>query len=106
MRDCRAPAPPAGDHAPPDSLVNCTHPQFILDTYPAGTLGRLIGIQANASSKDVTQLDNSSATEADPLEDWAAAMLELHRKHGVKILGGCCGTSLPHMRALVAVASS
>ena len=106
MRDCRAPASPAGDHAPPDSLVNCTHPQFILDTYPAGTLGRLIGIQANASSKDVTQLDNSSVTEADPLDDWAAAMLELHRRHGVKILGGCCGTSLPQLRALVGVASS
>ena len=83
-------------------FVNCTHPQFLLDAYPAGTLDRLIGIQANASSKDVTQLDGSCATEADPVEDWARAMFELHAKHQVPILGGCCGTTLAHMRMLVA----
>jgi homocysteine S-methyltransferase len=88
---------------PTGYFVNCTHPQFILDAYPAGTLGRLIGIQANASSKDVTQLDDSSATEADPVDDWARAMLDLHHKHDVKVLGGCCGTSLPHMQAIVAL---
>ncbi len=81
-------------------FVNCTHPQFILDAYPAGTLDRLIGIQANASSRDVTQLDNSCATESDPIENWSRAMLELHAKHGVRILGGCCGTTLAHMQSL------
>jgi homocysteine S-methyltransferase len=82
-------------------FVNCTHPQFILDVYKPGELDRLIGIQANASSKDVTQLDGACATEADPVEDWARAMLELHAKHQVPILGGCCGTTLEHMRSLV-----
>ena len=86
---------------PTGYFVNCTHPQFIVDAYRAGALDRLIGIQANASSKDVTQLDNSNSTDADPVEDWAQAMLELHQKHDVKILGGCCGTSLPHMQAIV-----
>ena len=83
-------------------FVNCTHPQFLLDAYPVGTLDRLIGIQANASSKDVTRLDGSCATEADPVENWARAMLELHTKHHVPILGGCCGTTLAHMRSLIA----
>ncbi|MEP4079511.1 homocysteine S-methyltransferase family protein [Haloferula sp.] len=87
---------------PPDGyFVNCTHPRFITANYGVGTLTRLIGIQANASSKDVTQLDASTATEADPVEDWASAMLDLHAKHQVPTLGGCCGTTLAHMAQLI-----
>lgn len=91
---------------PTGYFVNCTHPKFILNAYRAGSIDRLIGIQANASSKDVTQLNDSSATESDPVEDWAKAMLDLHQKHDVKVLGGCCGTSLPHMQAIVALFQS
>ncbi len=87
-------APPTGYY------VNCTHPQFILDAYPKQSLGRLIGIQANASSKDVTTLDGSSATESDPLESWTRSMLRLHEEHQIPILGGCCGTSPAHLKAL------
>ncbi|BCX47789.1 homocysteine methyltransferase [Haloferula helveola] len=85
---------------PAGYFVNCTHPQFLLDAYEAGSLERLVGIQANGSSRDVTALDGAAATEADPVETWAAAMAELHRRHGVSVLGGCCGTTLPHLQAL------
>ncbi len=87
--------------APTAYYVNCTHPQFLLDHYEIGELDRLKGIQANGSSKDVTKLDGSSETIADPVSDWAEAMLKLHEYHGVQILGGCCGTGLEHMQALV-----
>jgi homocysteine S-methyltransferase len=83
-------------------FVNCTHPRFILDACAPGTLDRLIGIQANASSKDVTRLDGSAATEADPVETWVRSMFELHATHRVPVLGGCCGTSPEHMRSLAA----
>lgn len=86
---------------PEGYFVNCTHPQFIIDAYPAGTLARLIGIQANASSKDVTRLDGSAATESDPIENWARSMLDLQTRHQVPILGGCCGTTLAHMQSLL-----
>jgi S-methylmethionine-dependent homocysteine/selenocysteine methylase len=81
-------------------FVNCTHPRFLLEAYQPGELGRLIGIQANGSSRDVTMLDGSSSTVVDPVERWSAAMLELHVTHAVPILGGCCGTSLGHLEAL------
>lgn len=81
-------------------FVNCTHPRFLLDAYEPGMLARLIGIQANGSSKDVTALDGAAATETDPIEAWAASMAELHHRHRVRILGGCCGTSLSHLEAL------
>ena len=81
-------------------FVNCTHPQFLLDAYPHGGLDRLIGIQANGSSRDVRSLDGAATTETDPIDQWTRAMLELHEKHTIPILGGCCGTSLPHLHAL------
>ena len=80
--------------------VNCTHPSFFLKSYEPGTLDRLIGIQANGSSKDVTKLDGSGQTEADPVEQWAASMKALHAVHGVPILGGCCGTTARHLKSL------
>lgn len=88
------------DRPPVGYFVNCTHPSFLIENYPAGSLDRLIGIQANGSSKDVTQLDGSSATEADPVEGWGNAMLELHDMHQVTVLGGCCGTGLEHLQHL------
>jgi homocysteine S-methyltransferase len=81
-------------------FVNCTHPRFLLDAYRSGDLERLVGIQANGSSRDVTRLDASSATVADSVESWSEAMEILHQTHKVPILGGCCGTSLAHLAAL------
>jgi len=88
---------------PTGYFVNCTHPSFLFNAYQPDTLSRLIGIQANGSSRDVTALDGAKATEADPVESWARSMAELHARHRVPILGGCCGTSLPHLAALAAI---
>lgn len=73
------------DEKPVGYFVNCTHPGFLLARYRSGALGRLIGIQANGSSKDVTRLDGASATVMDPVEGWASAMLRLHEDPGVVI---------------------
>ncbi|MFC7336326.1 homocysteine S-methyltransferase family protein [Haloferula chungangensis] len=87
--------------APEGYFVNCTHPRFLIENYRPGALSRLIGIQANASSKDVTKLDGCAATEADPVGEWARSMLDLHAIHQVPVLGGCCGTTLEHMQHLI-----
>ena len=55
-------------------FVNCTHPRFLLECYHPGELDRLIGIQANGSSRDVTLLDGSDVTVADSIKTWAASM--------------------------------
>ncbi|PXA05081.1 homocysteine methyltransferase [Coraliomargarita sinensis] len=95
--DRAVPRPPLG------YFVNCTHPGFITPNYPPGSLERLVGIQANGSSKDVTRLDASSETQADPVVDWAQAMSELHTTHNVSVLGGCCGTGLAHLKSLAQI---
>lgn len=95
---------PAGNR-PVGYSVNCTHPRFLLSAYREGELGRLIGLQANGSSRDVRQLDGSAATVADSIASWSEAMAEVHRRFGVAVLGGCCGTGLDHLAALAALRS-
>ena len=90
----------SNENRPLGYFVNCTHPRFLLSAYQPGELTRLIGIQANGSSRDVTQLDGAEKTFADPLADWTQSMLELHQQYKVPILGGCCGTDHLHLEAL------
>ncbi|MGW8192912.1 MAG: homocysteine S-methyltransferase family protein [Desulforhopalus sp.] len=87
--------PPAG------YMVNCVYPTFICAAQQtAGFFKRMIGIQANSSSRDHDQLDGSEQLQQDPLTDWGSHMVELNRKYGVKILGGCCGTDNNHLKFL------
>lgn len=74
-------------------MVNCVYPTFLhAEERSAEFFSRMIGIQANSSSKDHHQLDGSDTLLQDSLTDWGAHMIELNSRYGVKILGGCCGT--------------
>lgn len=93
--DQEAARPPAG------YMVNCVYPTFIrADQQPPALFSRLIGIQANSSSKDHAQLDGAEELQQDPLSDWGREMLQLNKEYGVKILGGCCGTDHTYLRYL------
>ena len=82
-------------------MVNCAHPSFLCAaTQPPELFDRLIGFQANASSLDHAELDDASQLRADDITSWGEEMLTLHRRYGVKILGGCCGTGVEHLRYL------
>lgn len=88
-------SPPAG------YMVNCVYPTFLhAENQSTDSLKRLVGIQANASSKDPDQLEGSEHLQQDPLTDWGEHMLQLHKKYGVKILGGCCGTDHSYLQYL------
>lgn len=82
-------------------MVNCSHPDFVrAESISPASLERLIGISANASSKDHCVLESAAETVVDSVDQWADAMVSLHRKSGLKILGGCCGTDDQHLRAM------
>ena len=94
--DQTAVSPPAG------YMVNCVYPTFLdAENQSADFFNRLVGIQANASSKDHDQLEGSEELQQDPLPDWGKNMLQLHKIYGLKILGGCCGTDHTYLRYLV-----
>jgi homocysteine S-methyltransferase len=92
--------------APAAYFANCVHPSNCLRALAAaeamrpGTCRRLAGLQGNASAKTPEELDDSSTLEADEPEPFAAAMLELRRRFGTHILGGCCGTNAAHIAAI------
>ena len=86
---------------PTGYMVNCVYPTFLhAESQSAGFFKRLVGIQANASSKDPDQLEGSEQLQQDPLTDWGENMLQLHKRYGVKILGGCCGTDHTYLQHL------
>jgi len=84
---------------PAGYMVNCVHPSFLLSSQPSPPLfTRLVGIQANSSSLDHDQLDGAAELQQDDMRVWGEQMLALNRDHGVKILGGCCGTDDTYLR--------
>lgn len=91
----------AVDCPPSGYMVNCVYPTFInSESQLPGFFKRMIGIQANASSKDHAELDGADELMQDPLPDWGKNMLTLNKKYGVKILGGCCGTDHRYLQYL------
>ena len=80
-------------------MVNCSYPTFLCaNKQPALLFKRLIGYSANASSLDHCELEGSEQLESESVSEWGNSMLELNSKHGVKILGGCCGTDGEHLK--------
>jgi homocysteine S-methyltransferase len=80
-------------------MVNCVHPHTLMAgldgllSTPGVLRDRLLGIQANTSEKPPHELDA-------PAEPFAEALLELHHRYGMRILGGCCGTDQRHIEAV------
>lgn len=82
-------------------MVNCAYPSFLCAAdQPAALFARFSGYLANASSLDHCDLDGAAELKGESVADWGEAMLDLHRNYGVKILGGCCGTGVDHLRYL------
>lgn len=80
-------------------LVNCAHPaEVALALDDAPELSRLVGFRLNAARHD----DEGAGDEPGV---FAAALLALGEDApGARILGGCCGTDVPHIKALASTA--
>jgi homocysteine S-methyltransferase len=83
-------------------MINCSYPSFLKPhEQPESVLPRLIGYQANASSLDHSELEGTEFLLAEDVSQWGGLMIELNRRYGVKILGGCCGTGGSHLEYIV-----
>lgn len=88
--------------APLHVLLGCVHPDLVDGVARAGMLpahGRISGVKANAANLSPEALDQLDHLEGDTPQAFAAAMLGL-RRHGLRVLGGCCGTTDAHIRAI------
>lgn len=90
-------------------LINCVHP-LVLNRLLACSWEhepvlrkRLLGLQGNTSTRSPEELDGLAELESEDPEYFAAAMVNLHRDFGLKLLGGCCGTDERHIKELARV---
>ncbi|MGE3621968.1 MAG: homocysteine S-methyltransferase family protein [Acidimicrobiia bacterium] len=91
--------------APAYYMVNCAHPAHfahVLDPDAAWT-ARLGGLRANASRASHAELDAATELDAGDPEELAGLYADLRAAHpGLRVLGGCCGTSHVHVGAISA----
>lgn len=87
-------------------LVNCVHSSVLesaLDA-PIGQRaldsGRLLGLQANTSSKSPEELEGAEELVSEDPVAFASGMCGLRKRFGLHVLGGCCGTDGSHIAAL------
>jgi len=86
-------------------MVNCAHPDHIAPALNAGPIPRLRGIVANASRCSHAELDEAEVLDdGDPLELAAELAALRQAMPQIKVLGGCCGTDLRHIRAIAQAA--
>jgi S-methylmethionine-dependent homocysteine/selenocysteine methylase len=90
----------ATDAAPAYYMINCAHASHFDQVLSADApwIGRLRGLQGNASKKSHAELDASTTLdEGNPVE-FGVEKAALHRRlPHINILGGCCGTDHRHI---------
>jgi S-methylmethionine-dependent homocysteine/selenocysteine methylase len=82
--------------------INCAHPSFLKpETQNKTIFNRLISFNANASSLAHCELENANSLQVDSISEWGDLMIDLNKKWGIKMLGGCCGAGPKHIQYLV-----
>ncbi|AKK27980.1 homocysteine S-methyltransferase family protein [Mycobacterium sp. EPa45] len=88
--------------APTYFSLSCIHPtvaaRALAGCAEAGS--RIREVKANGSMLTPAELIALDHAESDPPAEFAAAMNDLRRGYDVPVVGGCCGTTDAHMRAL------
>jgi methionine synthase I (cobalamin-dependent) len=94
-------------------LAGCVHPSTFLSAVEEGgdrmrlqIPERLAGLKANASPLPPEQLDSLDHVDGDAPAILARDVLAVRRRYQLRIVGGCCGTSDRHIRALAEGLSS
>jgi homocysteine S-methyltransferase len=85
--------------------INCVHPTVVhevLDRNPEIT-GRIVCFSGNTSARSVDELDGLEELDVEAPESFALANKTLLQAHGIRVIGGCCGTNPLHIRAIATV---
>lgn len=89
--------------------INCAHPDHMTPAIAAGGpwVERIGALRANASRKSHAQLDEAEGLDdGDPVELARDMVRLLALLPEVRVLGGCCGTDVRHVRELAAALAS
>ncbi len=92
------------DAAPAYYLINCAHPEHFAGVLADGGAWRerIRGLRANASTKSHAELDAADELDAGDPADLGRHYSELRPLlTQANVLGGCCGTDLRHVEAVL-----
>ncbi|MEZ0359649.1 homocysteine S-methyltransferase family protein [Mycobacterium sp. SA01] len=91
--------------APTYFSLSCIHPTVAARALEASgdAVDRISEVKANGSALSPAELVALDHVDSDPPAEFAAAMDDIRRSYGVAIVGGCCGTTDEHLRALGAL---
>jgi S-methylmethionine-dependent homocysteine/selenocysteine methylase len=89
--------------SPEAFMINCAHPTHFASVLEGGDwTQRIRGLRANASRMSHAELDAAEQLDAGDPAELAARYVELReRLPALTILGGCCGTDVRHVAAIV-----
>ena len=96
----------AVDPKPLCYTVNCVHPSVFEHgirqeiNHCQSLKNRVLGFQANTSSKSPEELDGLDYLDTTAPAEFAESMLAIHQNFGIQILGGCCGTDHRHIEEI------
>ena len=90
------------DAYPAYYMINCAHPthfQSLLNPEQSWA-GRILGVRANASCKSHAELDECTELDFGDPQALGQELTELRNLlPNLRVLGGCCGTDIRHLRA-------
>jgi homocysteine S-methyltransferase len=92
------------DGGPQYYMLNCAHPDHIQRALAnAGQwLARLQGLRPNASRRTHAELDEATYLDEGDRDEFGAQCRKLREAvPSLRVVGGCCGTDIGHIRAVV-----
>jgi S-methylmethionine-dependent homocysteine/selenocysteine methylase len=95
----------ATDGAPAYYMINCAHPMHfagVLEDDDSAWRERICGLRANASALSHAELDEAEELDEGDPEDLGRRYRALRDAlPAATVLGGCCGTDVRHVRAIL-----
>ena len=83
--------------------INCAHPEHFVDHLPSGWLSRIGMIRPNASRCSHAELDEASELDDGDPDEFGALYAQMAKKlPKLRVVGGCCGSDMRHIRAVMA----
>jgi S-methylmethionine-dependent homocysteine/selenocysteine methylase len=83
--------------------INCAHPEHFLDQLPPRWLNRIGMIRPNASRCSHAELDEATELDDGDPEEFGALFAEMAKRlPQLRVIGGCCGSDMRHIKAVMA----
>ncbi|CAN7691892.1 homocysteine S-methyltransferase family protein [Rhizobium sp. LjRoot98] len=83
--------------------INCAHPDHFSKLMPSRWLSRIGMVRPNASRRSHAELDEATDLDDGNPQEFGTLYAEMaQRLPGLRVVGGCCGSDIRHIKALIA----